>query len=182
MLEIHVLMSESFDEATGKFITESFTLELEHSLASLSKWEETFEKPFLTPEDKTSEETLFYIQNCMLRTKNSPAGIFGKLSQKNHDEIQEYINAKKTATWFNDPKNRPRGGSSQTITSEVIYGWMVALRIPFETQHWHLNKLFTLIRVCNEQSKPPKKMGRAEAARQQAQLNAKRQAEMGTRG
>lgn len=181
MLEIKVVLSESFDESTGKFITNSVGLEFEHSLASLSKWESTFEKPFLNNEEKSTEEALFYIEKCMLLTKNPPEDFLQKFSKENHDEIQRYINAKRSATWFNDKKNHP-GGTRQIITAEVIYGWMLALRIPFETQYWHLNELFTLIKVCNEQSKPPKKMSRSDAARQQATLNAQRQKQLGTRG
>lgn len=181
MLTVTVPLSESFNEATGEFITEGCDLDFEHSLVSLSKWESHYEKPFLNKEEKTSEEALFYFQKCMLLTKNPPEGIFQKLSKGNSEDLQNYINAKRTATWFNDPKNRPTN-SSQTITSAVIYGWMVHLEIPFETQHWHLNELFTLIRVCNEQRKPAKKMSRGDAARQQAALNAQRLTQMGTRG
>lgn len=181
MLEITVPLSENYDEATSRFITTGYVLQLEHSLASLSKWESEFEKPFLNKTDKTTEETLFYIQRCMVLTKNPPEEIFQKLSEQNFAQIQKYINAKRTATWFNEKNQRP-GPPRQIITSAVIYGWMVALRIPFETQYWHLNELFALIRVCGEQSKPAKKIGRAEAARQQAALNAQRRAEMGTRG
>lgn len=180
MLTVSVVLSEDFNEKTNEFVTNSYELELEHSLASLSKWESRFEKPFLGYDEKTTEETLYYIQHCMVVTKNPPGEIFQNLSEKNYLEIQEYINKKETATTFSD-RNRPLGGR-QIITAEVIYGWMVALRIPFETQYWHINKLFTLIKVCNEQSKPPEKMSRAEAARQQAALNAARQKQLGTRG
>lgn len=180
MLTITVKLSESFDEATSEFITHGVELDLEHSLASLSKWESKFKKPFLSTDEKTDEETLFYIQSCMTITKNPREEIFQKLSKTNFDEIQTYITEKHGATWFAEQKGRP--GSRQIVTAAVIYGWMVQLRIPFETQHWHLNELFDLIRVCNEQSKPPKKMGRSDAARQQTALNAQRQAQMGTRG
>lgn len=183
MLAITVPLSESFDEATNTFIVDGFALELEHSLTSLSKWESHFKKPFLDAKEKTVEETLFYIQHCIVLTKNAPEEIFQKLSKENYEQIQTYINTERSATWFNEPKNQPGGRHQPTITSSVIYGWMVALRIPFEpTQHWHLSELFTLVKVCNEQQKPPKKMGRGEAARQQAALNAKRMAETGTRG
>ncbi len=183
MLTINVAIgAEGFDEATGMFVnSDYFTLELEHSLVSLSKWEAEFEKPFFTDKDKTTQETLFYIEHCMTLTENPPVGIFEKLSKENFDAIQKYIDARRSATWFNKSQNRPPS-SHQIITSAVIYGWLVALRIPFETQYWHLSELFTLVKVCNEQRNPPKKMGRTEAARQQASLNARRQAQMGTRG
>lgn len=182
MLKIKIgIGTEDFDEANNKFVnSDYFTLELEHSLASLSKWESEFEKPFLDGE-KTAEETRFYIKECMVLTENPPEDFLEKLSKKNFDDIQAYINAKRSATWFNDKQGRPVG-PRPIVTSAVIYAWMVGLRIPFEAQYWHLNELFTLIKVCHEQNKPPKKMGRAEAARQQAALNAQRRAQMGTGG
>lgn len=180
MLSITVKLSESFDESTWKFITDSVDLEFEHSLASLSKWESIYEKPFLNNEDKSREEALFYISECMLLTKNPPGDFLQKFSKDNFDQIQTYINAKRGAEWFSEQKKLTP--SRQVITSKVIYGWMVAFQIPLDTQYWHLNELFTLITVCNEQKKPPKKMGRSEAARQQAALNAQRLKQMGTRG
>lgn len=180
MLTIHVTLQEGFDEATQKFVAlDSFKLDFEHSLATLSKWEEKYEKSFLGPVEKTTEEILFYIHECMLQTENPPGEIFQKFSQKNYEAIQHYIDRKASATTIKRPPNK---GARQILTAEVIYGWMVALRIPFETQHWHLNRLLMLVDVVNEQQKPQKKMSRADAARQQAALNAKRRAEMGTRG
>lgn len=181
MLTITVPLSELFDEATGRFVIEGEQLQFEHSLTSLSKWEAKYERPFLSDKELTSEESLFYIEHCMLRTPNPPAGIFQKLTQKNVDAIEAYINGKHSATWFNDPKNAPRG-RRQVVTAAVIRSWMVQLNLPFEASDWHLNELFDLIRVVNEQQKQPKKMSRGDAARQQASLNAKRRAELGTRG
>ena len=183
MLVITVTTSETWDDQQEKFVVKStYDLELEHSLASLSKWESKYEKPFLGREDKTEEETLFYVQHCMTGSKNPPEGIFEKLSRSDYEKIFEYIDAKQTATWFKEAPPGRGSVSQQIITAEVVYSWMVELRIPFETEHWHLNKLFTLVRVCNERSKPPKKMSRQDAARQQAALNAQRQAQLNTRG
>jgi hypothetical protein len=113
-------------------------------------------------------------------TPNIPEGAFGKLSESNIKDIQEYIDAKMTATWFNEEPGPP--GSRIVITAELIYYWMIAFQIPFECQNWHLNKLFTLIRVCNIKQEKPKRMSRAEISARNRKLNAQRKAQLGTTG
>ena len=179
MLSITVTVWELFNDETNEFITEEATLELEHSLASLSKWESFFCKPFLDTKDKTNEETLWYIQ-AMSTTPNIPPEVFQKLSDKDVSSISDYVNSKMTATWFREIPNQ--GPSKRTITAELIYYWMISLSIPFECQYWHLNRLLTLIRVCSEENKPQKKMSRREMATQRREMNAQRKSQHGTRG
>lgn len=179
MLRLEVVVAENFNQEKNEFLFEVFVIELEHSLASLSKWEQKYEKPFLGRQQKTTEEVLDYIK-IMAITDPVPDEVWNKVSQKNLEDIDAYINAKMTATTINE--QGPQRQSREVITAEIIYYWMVSMQIPFEAQHWHLNRLITLVRVCNEKKKPQKKMSRAEAARRQREVNAQRRAGMGTRG
>lgn len=180
MLTITVSGVESYDEKSQEFDTQGGTvLELEHSLVSLSKWESEFEKPFLGKEDKTGEEVIAYVK-AMTLTPNVPAEVFLELSSENFEAINAYIDAKMSATWFAEAPGAPR--TSEVITAELIYYWMTVFQIPFECQHWHLNRLFTLIRICNIKSAKPKKMSRSEAASRQRELNARRKKQLGTTG
>lgn len=179
MLTIVVPGIEMFNDATQEFTTEGeVVLELEHSLVSLSKWESKHEKPFLGEGDKTLEEVLEYIK-FMTLTK-VPEETFSRLSEENVEEINNYINAKMTATWFSEQPGTPQ--SREVITAELIYYWMIAFQIPFECETWHLNRLFTLIRVCNIKQSKPKKMSRAEIAARNRELNAQRRAQFKTKG
>lgn len=179
MLVIDVPLKEGFDETAGKkVVAESFKLELEHSLVSLSKWESFFEKPFLSDAEKTNEEVLWYVQ-AMTLTPNVPPEIYAKFSQGNIAEINNYISSKMTATRF---YGGDQERNTEIITAEVIYYWMVALNIPFECQHWHLNRLLTLVQVCNRKNAPEKELSQAEVARRNRELNARRKAELGTTG
>lgn len=175
-----VLGHEVFDESTSEFgIEGDVVLELEHSLVSLSKWESKFEKPFLGADPKTQEEVIGYVKAMTLTTKVQDE-VFTKFTEENFQAINEYIDAKMSATWFNDQPGAPK--SSEVITAELIYYWMIVFQIPFECENWHLNRLFTLIRVCNTKQAKPEKMSRNEIARRNRELNAQRRKQLGTRG
>ena len=180
MLTITVPEMELWDECNQEFIvTKGGDLQLEHSLISLSKWESKWCKPFFSKQEKTREETIDYIR-CMTLTRNVSPNIYRCLTVKNIQDINAYIEAPMTATWFANDKNK--SGSREQITSELIYYWMIALNIPFECQKWHINRLLTLIKVCSIKNQPSKKMSRREIMSRNAALNAARRRQLGTHG
>lgn len=180
MLQITIPAVEQWDERKQEFFTtKEQTLQLEHSLVSLSKWESKWCKAFLTKQEKTFEETLDYIK-CMTITQNVDPEVYNYLTNKNIEEINNYIDAPMTATYFSDDKTVK--SSRGQITAELIYYWMIALNIPFECQKWHLNRLLTLIKVCNIKNQPPKKRSRKEIMSRNAALNAARRKQLNTKG
>ena len=180
MLEITVGGTESFDDGTQSFVVVGGTkLQLEHSLVSLSKWESIHEKPFLGKDPKTPEEVLSYVK-CMTLTPEIPPEVFLKLGEKEYEAVNDYLNAKMTATWFNDQPGAPQ--TREVITAELIYYWMTVFSIPFDCENWHLNRLFTLIRICNIKQAKPKKMSRSEMAARRSQMNEQRKKQLGTDG
>ena len=181
MLQLVIPLSpEGWDEKTEQFVeAKTYVLQLEHSLVSLSKWESKWEKPFFSKAEKSYEEIIDYIK-FMTISKNVDPNVYTHLTNGNIREINQYIEAPMTATTFSKDKNQAK--SREIITAELIYYWMIALNIPFECQKWHLNRLLTLIRVCNIKNSPPKKMSKKEAALQRSQLNAARKKQMNTKG
>ena len=180
MLQITIPAGERWDEGKQEFIqVKGHTLQLEHSLISLSKWESKWCKAFLSNKDKTYEETMDYIK-CMTITPNVDPDVYNYLTSDNINQINEYIGAPMTATYFSEDKSRKAG--REVVTAELIYYWMISLNIPFECQKWHLNRLLALIRVCNIKNQPPKKMSKREIMSRNAALNAARRSQMGTTG
>lgn len=196
MLTITIPGEQIWDPVREEFgYTDSTVLTLEHNLLSLAKWESKWHIPFFSNSGTlTREQQLDYLR-CMTVGGPVDPAVYRKLTQENWNAIQRYMNDPMTATWFRgEPKpnetgkapirrTRPRSGrSGMETTAEVLYAQMIQLGVPKECEEWHLNRLLTLLRVCQEMAMPPRKVGRAEAMTQQRMLNAQRKAKYGTRG
>ena len=180
MIEVRIPESEAFDARTNEFISlKAYTLSLEHSLVSISKWESTWKKPFLHTKNKTNVEMLDYIR-CMTITQNIPDEAYYRIPESEFERVAKYIEDPMTATTFSNQENKPR--KREIVTAEVIYFWMIQANVPFECRKWHLNQLLTLLQVCAEKSQPPKKRSKNAIAKQWSALNAARRAKLHTNG
>lgn len=180
MLKLTVVLSEEFDNEENEFITETIDIELEHSLASLSKWEAIWEVPLMSTPDKSNEMNFSYLE-CMCVTPNVPPEVFHKLDVDQQNLIAEYIDKRSTATWFNNAP--PEARSGEALTAELIYYWMSSFHIDWQAQYWHLNKLLTLIKVFSiKQDNKPKPVNQRKRQMDIARINAQRRAELGTNG
>lgn len=181
MLQIKIPINpEGWDEEKEEFVPpKEQVLSLEHSLVSISKWESKWKKSFFSTKNKTTEEVLDYIR-CMTVTSNVDPDVYNHLTTQNIKAVDAYIGDPMTATVFYDDRNVPV--NRETITAELLYYWMIAAGIPFECQKWHVNRLITLIRVCQIKSQPQKKMNKQEIMRRNAALNAQRRRKLNSKG
>lgn len=179
MLTLVIPPCEVFNNETQEFsFTKEVRLRLEHSLVSISKWEARWHVPFLSNNGMSRAQTIDYIR-CMTITQNVSPDAYRYITDDNIKTVMKYIENPMTATTIKKSQNRP---SRQIVTNEVIYYWMIELGIPMDCEKWHLNRLLTLVEVCNEKHSKPKKMSQNERIAQQRELNAQRRAKYHTRG
>ena len=181
MLQITIPATELWNEKTNEFVkVKEQVLQVEHSLVSLSKWESKWCKPFMSKTEKTSEESIDYIR-CMTMSQNIDFDVYTGITNEIIEQVSSYIEAPMTATTFSNQEKNVI--NKDIITAEIIYYWMVALNIPFECQKWHLNRLLTLINICNIKNQPPKKSGsKKDLYARNAALNAARRQSLNTTG
>lgn len=181
MLKITIPERECFNDETNEFIyIKSQKLQLEHSLVSLSKWESKWKKPFLDSRTEQSREEILDYVRCMTLTQNVDPDVYLNIDDHSLKIIEDYINDSMTATTFFERESKT--SNREKITSELIYYWMISFGIPLDCQKWHLNRLMTLIRICNIKQSPEKKMSKAEIMKQNAKLNAARRKKSGSKG
>lgn len=182
MLHLVIPEREYFDDEKQEFISiPEQSLNLEHSLVSISKWESKWQKPFLGEKERTYEEFVDYIK-CMTLDENVNEETYSHLTKQEIDQVLKYVDDKMTATWFNEHDQKKGGRGGQAITSELVYYWMVAFQIPFTCETWHFNRLLTLIRICEVKNQPSKKMKKKDILKSNAALNEARRNKFGSRG
>lgn len=181
MLRIEVPEMELFNDKTNEFfMIGGVSLQMEHSLVSLSSWESKWHIPLLGKEDKTKEQMLDYVR-CMTLTEDVDPITYRYLPNDLFSKIVDYIHDPATATTIHSIQ-KTVGGKKETITAEIIYYWMVTLGVPGEYETWNLNRLFTLLSVISIKNSPQKKIGRREAAEWRAAENARRRAKYHSKG
>ena len=182
MLPITIPPQELFNEKTYEIIEiKGGTIQLEHSLMSLSKWERKWKKPFLSRRNnKNSEEFLDYIR-CMTITQNVNEMLYFGLTNENYIEIAKYIEDPMSARPMVD---LPSKGRREIITSELIYYCMFTYNIPKECEKWHLNRLLNLINLFIDKNTNPKKRRRVTQSDmiERRKLNEERKKMFNTKG
>lgn len=186
MLTIDIPSREYLNPNTYEFIyVKGRTIQLEHSLISISKWESKWKKAFLKRDlERTQEQTIDYVR-CMTLTQNVDKSVYMNLTNDIMEQINSYINDPMTATVLTKMEQSKTGIARDTVTSELIYYWMVSLQIPFECQKWHLNRLLTLIEVCNVKNSKAQPMTTAQKKAQRSNwsaINASRRAALRSKG
>jgi SOS response regulatory protein OraA/RecX len=181
VLTITIPGDELWDEENQVFTyTDPIVLEFEHSLVSLSKWEAKFHKLFLTQDKKTEEEMVGYLK-AMLMTPDVPDEVLNRMTEENILAIDAYINDPMTGSTISElPQRGPR--SSERLSSELIYFWMSQFGIDTSAEDWHLNRLFTLIKIHHAKSQKQQKQPRQKTVQTMAEINAARKAKLGTKG
>ena len=178
---ITVPEQEFFNSETNEFYTiKGATFKIEHSLVALAKWEAKWHVSFLDDKvEKTNEMMIDYIK-CMTISQNVNQEVYDYLPPSVVQEINDYISDPMTATTFTDDNKGINRG--EFVTNEIIYYWMIAQNIPLECEKWHLNRLMTLIKVCSEKNKDPKKMNKRDVLNRNRALNEARKKAHKTRG
>ncbi|NLE05473.1 MAG: hypothetical protein GX638_11830 [Crenarchaeota archaeon] len=183
MLELIIPENEFFNAKQNKFFTTpQCKIILEHSLASVAKWEAKWHIPYLGPQKKTPEQQQDYVR-CMLvfpLENDLKVPLENLFTIENQVKIRAYLDDSMTATTFSDTNKKSR--TQKIVTSEVLYSRMFTYNIPIECQNWHLNRLITLIRVCEEENTPKQKMGKMAALERAAKLNAERRKKFNSKG
>lgn len=168
MLRLTIESSEYFEEETGLFKTqEAVTVNLEHSLLAMSRWEGETKKCFLASTLDVADLTL-YVQ-CMSEEYISLDTAKNILFHYKR-EIIKYIYddrvAKKATPYQNErilSGNRQSQKQKFTPTEEIYYV-MDELGIPWAAEKWHFSRLSSLIKQHSKKKGGKKGSGKRMSA------------------
>lgn len=181
MLSLVVPAMELYDSEREEFVyTKPVSFEIEHCLLAMSRWESKWKKPFLSPDEKTSDEVIDYIR-CMTMSDNVPDDVYNRLPYDVIEQINDYVDAPHSATTIRNQEGSGRV-RNEIVTTEVIYYWMTAFGIPFECETWNLDRLLKLIEICLIKSQPAKKMPKAQVRQMYDSLNKARRSKLHSKG
>lgn len=187
MLHLSIPATEIFDRRNEVFKTiGGAEVDLEYSLFTISRWEMKYHKPYISTADKLRRDEVLGLYKAMCMTENIGddvwLGITGKLEKK----IFEYMSDPMSATVINkkivESESHPKSGRRRQITTELIYFQMATLGIPYTCEHWHFNRLMTLIELAALENAPPKKMSKADVAKAWREQNSQMRSKTRSRG
>lgn len=183
MIEITIKGIEGFDQTTQTFIPapKDRTIRLEHSLISLSKWEEQTKRRFLSKVSgpQTKEDWILYMQCMSLDGPIDPL-LLACMTEEQFKRVVAYIQDNRTATTI-QRVDKP-GRKNKELSSELLYYYMSALQLPYFAEKWHLSRLLTLIDVANDQQSGGKKTNYKDTLKHYSQLNERNKRRFHTKG
>lgn len=180
MLCLQIPKTEIWDYDKEEFVyVDGFTLKLEHSLYAVSKWEQKYHKPFLEQKQLSNSEMMYYIR-CMSLDEELIEDFVYAITPQIIEEIRKYIEDPATATVIKN--NKKPSSNRKFVTSELIYYYMASLQIPFECEHWNLNRLITLIGIFDAESGKSKPMSKSDIYAENRRLNAARRKALNSKG
>ena len=166
---------EFWDPINEVFVdTDTTTLVLRHCLRSVVEYECKTKKSFFIKDQLTDEDLRYYVK-CMTTNGDFDWIVYQGISNSQLIDIGKYLDDPMTASTYTDLSKYANGGRparhGKIVTAENFYSAMANFGIPFECENWHLNRLTALIRFCDAQNNPGKKMPQNELLRAYADIN-----------
>lgn len=161
MKEIVIPPYKNVTDNFDVIVCPGFTLKIEHSLDSISKWESKYKKPYLEQKEFTYDEFVYYIDCMILNRSEIPEDWVSMLTVDSAKEIQEYIEDYPSATIIKHGKDKNDAGK-RFITSELIYAYMAMSRVPFSADKWNIRRLLNLLEIIAIEQTPKKKVPKSQ--------------------
>lgn len=155
-------------------------VELEHSLYTVSIFERKKHMAFSDMDLTSKKDLIFYISECMCITPNIPKDAWLALTNKQLIDVSKFMEDPYCSTTVKPRKKKSR--HNRKVTAEVTYASMFSFGLPLELEHWHYNRLITLLAVCADLQSPPEKMSKQEIFRQQQEQNERMRALYNSKG